>query len=95
MTNHRLSIKWRSGSKKNQFLTSLVTISVRKTSIGIGVCQGTLMSTKRNLISLGCGDSSIVPDCSPAAGGGIIVKRFFFAAGKQHDALNKKTMDKM
>jgi hypothetical protein len=34
--------------------------------------------------------SSIVPDCSPASGGGIIVKRFFFAAGKQHDDLNKK-----
>jgi hypothetical protein len=36
--------------------------SVRKTSvnIGLGVCQGTLMSTNRTLMSLGCGDSSMV-----------------------------------
>ena len=47
--------------KKNQFLTSLMTSSVRKTSltIGLGVCQGTLMSTKRTRMSLGCGDSSM------------------------------------
>ena len=37
MTNHRLSIYWRSGSNKNQFLTSLMTISVRKVSFTIGV----------------------------------------------------------
>ena len=37
-----------------------MTISVRKTSftIGVGVCQGTLMSTKRTFMSLECGDSS-------------------------------------
>ena len=29
-------------------------------SIGLGVCQGTLMSTKRTRMSLGCGDSSMV-----------------------------------
>jgi hypothetical protein len=29
-------------------------------NIGLGVCQGTLMSTKRTLMSLGCGDSSMV-----------------------------------
>jgi hypothetical protein len=29
-------------------------------SIGLGVCQGTLMSTRRTLTSLGCGDSSMV-----------------------------------
>ncbi len=28
--------------------------------IGLGVCQGTLMSTKRTRMSLGCGDSSMV-----------------------------------
>ena len=35
---------------------------VRKASltIGLGVCQGTLMSTKRTRMSLGCGDSSMV-----------------------------------
>jgi type 1 fimbria pilin len=35
------------------------TSSVRKTSftIGLVVCQGTLMSTKRTRMSLGCGDS--------------------------------------
>jgi len=51
-----------SGSKKNQFLTSLTTSSVGKSSstIGLGVCKGTLMSTKRTLMSLGCGDSSMV-----------------------------------
>ena len=48
--------------KKTQFLTSLMTSSVRKASwpIGLGVCQGTLMSTKRTLMSSGCGDSSMV-----------------------------------
>ena len=56
MSNHRLSINWRSGSKKNQLLTSLMTVSVRKTSftIGVVVCQGTLMSSKRTLMSWGC-----------------------------------------
>ena len=36
--------------------------SVRKTSftIGLGVCQGTHMSAKRILMSLGCGDSSMI-----------------------------------
>ncbi len=44
MSSHSLSINWRSGWKKNQFLTSLMTSSVRKVSftIGLGVCQGTL-----------------------------------------------------
>jgi hypothetical protein len=48
--------------RKNQFLTSLMTSSVRKTSftIGLTVCQGTLMSTKRTRMSLGCGNSSMV-----------------------------------
>ena len=48
--------------KENRFLTSLMTSSVRKASfsIGLGVCQGTLMSTRRTLTSLGCGDSSMV-----------------------------------
>jgi hypothetical protein len=47
---------------KNQFLTSLMTSSVRKASltIGLGVFQGTLMSTQRTRKSLGCGDSSMV-----------------------------------
>jgi hypothetical protein len=88
MATHRLSINWRNGSKKTQFLASLMTISVGKTSftIGVGVCQGTLMSTKSTLITVvrmwkqfhGC----------PASGGGI--ERVFFAAGKQHGALKKK-----
>ena len=38
MTNHRLSINWRSGSNEKQFLTSLMTISVRKSSFTIRVC---------------------------------------------------------
>ena len=48
--------------KENQFLTSLMTSSVRKSSLTIGlvVFQGTLMLTKRTLMSLGCGDSSMV-----------------------------------
>ena len=29
-------------------------------TIGLVVCQGTLMSTKRTLTSLGCGESSMV-----------------------------------
>jgi len=39
--------------KENRFLTSLMTSSVRKTSfsIGLGVCQGTLMSNRRTLTS--------------------------------------------
>ncbi len=39
-----------------------MTSSVRKASltIGLGVCQGTLMSTKRTRMSLGCGDSCMV-----------------------------------
>jgi hypothetical protein len=62
MSKHRLSINWRSGSKKNLFLICLMISSVRKASLNIGmvVCQGTLMSTKRTLMSLGCGDSSMV-----------------------------------
>jgi hypothetical protein len=68
-----------------------MTSSVRKTSltIGLGVCQGTLMSTKRTLDVVrmwrqfhGC----------PASGGGI--ERAFFSDGKQHDVLKKRTMDK-
>ncbi len=41
---------------------SRMTTSVRKTSLTIGMenCQGTLMSTKRTRMSLGCGDSSMV-----------------------------------
>ena len=48
--------------KENRFLTSLMTSSVRKTSLtfGLVVCQGTLVSTPRTLTSLGCGDSSMV-----------------------------------
>ncbi len=62
MSNQRRSIKWRSGWKKNRFCTCLMTSSVRKTSfsIGLGVCQDTLMLTTRTLTSLGCGDSSMV-----------------------------------
>ncbi len=39
-----------------------MTSSVRKASltIGLGVCQDTLMSTKRTRMSLGCGDSWMV-----------------------------------
>jgi hypothetical protein len=39
-----------------------MTSSVRKASftIGLGVCQGMLISTKRTPMSLGCGDSSLV-----------------------------------
>ena len=57
-----ISINWRSGSKKNQFLIPLMTNSVRKDSfiIGLVVCQDTLMSTQRTLMSIGCGDSSMV-----------------------------------
>ena len=43
MSNQRRSINWRSGWKKNRFLTEAMTSSVRKASfsIGLGVCQGT------------------------------------------------------
>ena len=46
----------------NYILISLMTSSVRKVSftIGMGVCEDTLMSTKRTLMSVGCGDSSMV-----------------------------------
>ena len=52
----------REAEKKNRFPICLMTNSVRKASfsIGLGVCQGTLMSTRRTLTSLGCGDSSMV-----------------------------------
>ena len=33
---------------------------VKPQNIGLGVCQDTLMSTKRTLMSCGCGDSSMV-----------------------------------
>ncbi len=48
--------------KENQFLTSLMTSSVRKASLTIElvVWQDTLMSTKRTRMSLWCGDSSMV-----------------------------------
>jgi hypothetical protein len=48
--------------KEKPILTSLMTSSVRKASftIGLVVCQGTLMSTKRTRMSLGCSDSSMV-----------------------------------
>ncbi len=51
MKSHRLSINWWCGSKKNQFLTSLMTSSVRNpfSTIGLGVFQDTIMSTKRTL----------------------------------------------
>jgi hypothetical protein len=53
MINHRLSINYRSRSKKTQFLASLMTSSVRKTSVTIGldVCQDTFMSTKLETVS--------------------------------------------
>ena len=49
VTNHRLSINCRSGSKKSQFLISRMTSSVRNVSfsIGVTVSQDTFMSTKR------------------------------------------------
>jgi hypothetical protein len=65
MTTHRLSINWSSGSKKIQFLTSLMTISFMRLRLALS---------------------------RPASGGGI--ERVFFAAGKQHDALKQKTVDK-
>jgi hypothetical protein len=76
--------------KEKPILTSLMTSSVRKASftIGLVVFQGTLMSTKRTHVVRmwrqfhGC----------PVSGGGI--ERVFFSAGKQHDALKKRTMDK-
>ena len=37
MSNHRLSINWRSGSKKNLFLACLMTSSVRKKPLNIGM----------------------------------------------------------
>jgi hypothetical protein len=48
--------------KEKPILTALMTSSVRKASftIGLVVCQDTLMSTKRTRMSLGCGDSSMV-----------------------------------
>jgi hypothetical protein len=48
----------RKTSSLHLFMTSLV----RKASftIGLGVCQGILISTKRTPMSLGCGDSSLV-----------------------------------
>jgi hypothetical protein len=75
--------------KEKPIVTSLMTSSVRKTSftIGLVVCQGTLMSTKRTHVvrmwrqSHGC----------PASGGGI--DRVFFSVGKQHDTLKKRTIN--
>ncbi len=49
--------------KKTRFLTSLMTSIFRKSSftIGMGVCQDTLMSTKLTLMSFwGCADSAMV-----------------------------------
>ncbi len=48
MSSRRLSINWTSSVSKSSF------------TIGLVVCQGTLMSTKRTRMSLGCGDSSMV-----------------------------------
>ena len=47
------------------------------------------MSTKRTLMSLGCGDNYIR---SRESGGGI--EWVFFSSGKQYDTLKKNTMDK-
>jgi hypothetical protein len=47
------------------------------------------MSTKRTLMSSGCGDNYIRYH---ASGGGI--ERVFFSSGKQDDTLKKNTMDK-
>ena len=93
MACHRFPINCRSGSKKIQFLTSLndkFSQDLKASfTIGLGVCQGTLMSTKRTLMSLGCGDNYI--RCRVSGGG---IERVFFSSGKQHDALKKNTMDK-
>jgi hypothetical protein len=47
------------------------------------------MSTKRTLMSLGCGDSSMVALHLEAG-----IERVFFSAGKQHDVLKQNIMDK-
>ena len=78
--------------KENRFRTFVMTSSVRKASfsIGLGVClpgHAHVNQTYPDVVRMwrqfhGC----------PASGGGI--ERVFFSAGKQHDTLKKKTMDK-
>ena len=77
-------------------ITIQTTTTVRKISLNIGmvVCQGTLMSTKRTMMSLVSRDVSRwrqFHGC-PVSGGGI--EWVFFSAGKHHDPLKKKTSDK-
>jgi len=56
-------------------------------------CQGgTLMWTERTLLSWGCDVSMWQVHGSPASGAGI--ERVFPSAWKQHDDLNKNTMNK-
>ncbi len=90
MSSHRFSINWRSWWKKTQIRTSLMTSSVRKVSfnIGLGVCQVTLMSTKRTDVVRMWRQFH---GCHPSGDG---IEWVFFSTGKQHDALKKRTMDK-
>ena len=93
MTNHRVSINWRSGSKKTQFLTSLMTISVRKAFFTVGRLPGHahINQTYPDVVWMwrqfnGC----------PASVGRI--DRVFFAAGKTENSMmlsrKKICMDK-
>jgi hypothetical protein len=86
-----ISINWRSGSKKNQFLTSLNEKFSQEDTFHYwaGRLPGHdhVNQTHPDVVRmwrqfLGC----------PACGSGI--ERVFFSAGKQHDALKKNTMDK-
>jgi hypothetical protein len=91
MASHRLSINGRSGSKKNQFLTSL---NDKFSQEGIFYYWAGRLPGHAHV-------NQTYPDVvrmwrqfhvCPASGGGI--EQVFFSAGKQHDDLKKNTVDK-
>jgi hypothetical protein len=91
MTGHRFSIKCRSGSKKNKFLESLMTTSVRKISFTIGFGR---LSRYTHV-------NQTYPDVvrmwrqfQGCPGSGVGIEWVLFSSGKQYDVLKKKTMDK-
>jgi hypothetical protein len=87
MTRHRFSIKCRSGSKKNKFLASLMTTSVRKVSftIGFGRLSGYthVNQTYPDVVRMW----RLFQGCP---GSGVGIEWVFFSSGKQYDVLKKK-----
>ncbi len=90
--NHRISINWRSDSKKNQFLTPLLNDKFSQDNIfhywdGCLSGHAHVDQTYPDVVRMwrqyhGCPES------------GVGIERVFFSAGNQHDALKGKTMDK-